>query len=219
MDEGSETSASPGDDGARLDMPDALACPACGVELERAATDCPDCGEQLVSDEVAELLDERMQAAFESGRATTPRWAVVLTGLALGIAVSPLVVYAAVIAVGDLPLTALLGLGLAGWLLPAAALSRLPNPSAVLSRGLYLVVGGIAAVVLAVAYDSVSAGSSVVTGDAGLVIAALAIPAMLALLLARRVAGRAARQARGEPGPLHERAGIEPDDDAPGEDG
>lgn len=193
--------------------PDALACPACGDELARAATNCPECGEQLVSDEVADLLDERMAAAFESGQATTPRWAVVLTGLALGIAVAPLVVYAAVIAVGDLPLVVTVGLGLAGWLLPAAFLSRLPNPSAVLSRGLYLVVGGIGAVVLAVAYDSVSAGPSVVSGDGGLVVAALGLPAILALLLARRVAGRAARQARGEPGPLHERAGIEPEDD------
>ncbi len=195
-----------------------LACPACGVELERAAVNCPECDEQLVSEEVVELLDERMDVAFESGRARTPRWAVVLTGLSLGIAVAPLVVYAAVIAVPGLPVEVIVGLGLAGWLLPAAALSRLPNPSAVLSRGLYLVVGGIAAVVLAVAYDSVSAGSSVVTGDTGLIVVALALPAVLALLLARRVAGRAARQARGEPGPLHERAGIEtdtgPEDDA-----
>ena len=190
-----------------------LACPGCGVELQRAAANCPECGEQLVADEVADLLDERMAAAFESGRDTTPRWAVMLTGLALGIAVSPLVVYAAIIAAGDLPLVVLVGLGLAGWLLPAAALSRLPNPSAVLSRGLYLVVGGIGAVVLAVGYDSVSAGSSVVTGNAGLVVGALALPAILALVLARRVASRAARQARGEPGPLHERAGIEADDD------
>jgi len=83
----------------------------------------------------------------------------------------------------------------------------------VLSRGLYLVVAGIGAVVLAVGYDTVSSGPSVVTGDAGLVVTALALPAMLALLLARRVAGRAARQARGEPGPLHERAGIEVEDE------
>ena len=202
MDEGSEPSVA-------ADEP---ACPACGVALERAAPTCPDCGEQLVSDEVADLLDERMAAAFESGH-TTPRWAVVLTGLALGIAVSPLVVYAAVIAVGDLPLVVLLGLGLAGWLLPAAVLSRLPNPSAVLSRGLYLVVGGIGAVVLAVGYDAVSPGPSVISGNGALVVAALGLPAILALALARRVAGRAARQARGEPGPLHERAGIEVEDD------
>jgi hypothetical protein len=197
------------------DSPDveALACPACGADLQRAAPDCPDCGEQLVSDEVAELLEERLAAAYEAEMNTTPRWAVVLTGLALGIAVAPLVVYAAVIAVGDLPLLALVGLGFAGWLLPAAFLSRLPNPSAVLSRGLYLVVGGIGAVVLAVGYDAVSPGSSVVSGRGGLVVAALAVSAMAALLLARRVAGRAARQARGEPGPLHERAGIEPHDD------
>ncbi|WP_324662936.1 zinc ribbon domain-containing protein [Haloarcula sediminis] len=208
MDEGHET----GGDGV-------LACPACGVDIERPVPTCPDCGERLVSEEVADLLDERMAAAFDSEVNTAPRWAVVLTGLALGIAVAPLVVYAAVIAVGDLPLAVLVGLGLAGWLLPAAALSRLPNPSAVLSRGLYLVVGGIGTVVLAVGYDAVSPGSSVVTGNAGLVVGALALPAVFALLLARRVAGRAARQARGEPGPLHERAGIEGEDEAPGDDG
>jgi len=204
MDEGSE--------------PGELACPACGVDLDRAVADCPECGEQLVSDEVAAMLEERLATALQSEMDTAPRWAVVLTGLALGIAVSPLVVYAAVIAVGDLPFMAYLGLGLAGWLLPAAALSRLPNPGAVLSRGLYLVVGGIGAVVVAVVYDSVSAGSSVVSGPVGLVIAVLALPAVLALLVARRVAGRAARQARGEPGPLHERAGIEPEDGPSDED-
>ncbi|WP_262178668.1 zinc ribbon domain-containing protein [Haloarcula laminariae] len=210
MDEGQGT-----DSGGPLGgEPGELVCPACGADMERATPACPDCGEQLVPDEVAELLDERMAAAFDSEVNTAPRWAVVLTGLALGIAVAPLVVYAAIIAVGELPLAVLVGLGLAGWLLPAAALSRLPNPSAVLSRGLYLVVGGVGAVVLAIGYDAVSAGSSVVTGDAGLVVGALALPAMLALLLARRVAGRAARQARGEPGPLHERAGIETEDDA-----
>jgi len=195
-----------------------LACPACGVDLERAAATCPECGEQLVDDEVAALLEERMAAAFESEMNTTPRWAVVLTGLALGIAVAPLVVYAAVIAVGDIPLVALVGLGFAGWLLPAAALSRLPNPSAVLSRGLYIVVAGIAAVILAVGYDTMTPGSSVVGGRTGLIVAALALPAILALLLARRVASRAARQARGEPGPLHERAGIDTDDGPAGED-
>lgn len=206
MDEGSEPTAA-------ATAGDGLACPACGVALQRPVATCPDCGEQLVADEVADLLDERMAAAFESGRETTPQWAVVLTGLALGIAVAPLVVYAAVIAVGDLPLVVTVGLGLAGWLLPTAFLSRLPNPSAVLSRGLYLVVAGIGAVVLAVGYDAVSPGTSVVSGRAGLVVAALALSASVALLLARRVASRAARQVRGEPGPLHERAGIEPEDD------
>ena len=214
MDEGSESAAparshGPGDEGL-----DALDCPACGVALDRPVATCPECSEQLVSDEVADLFDERLDAAFESGSERTPRWAVVLTGLALGIAVSPLVVSAAVIAVGALPLVVLVGLGLAGWLLPAAALTRLPDPSAVLSRGLYLVVGGIGAVVLAVGYDAASPGSSVVTGSAGLVVTALALPAMYALLLARRVAGRAARQARGEPGPPHEQTGIGPEDDA-----
>jgi len=206
MDEGSESAASershgPGDEGL-----DALDCPACGVALDRPVATCPECGKRLVSDEVAGLL-------FESDPERTPRWAVVLTGLALGVAVSPLVVSAAVIAVGAPPLVVLVGLGLAGWLLPAAALSRLPNPSAVLSRGLYLVVGGIGAVVLAVGYDAASPGSSVVTGSVGLVVTGLALPAMCALLLARHVAGRAARQARGEPGLPHEQTGIGPEDD------
>ena len=189
------------------------ACPACGEPLEAVAVDCPACGERLLPEAVTEQLDERMAAAFDDDIDTAPRWAVVLAALALCIPIAPLVVYSAVIAVGDLPPVALVGLLLAGWLLPAAALSRLPNPSAVLSRGLYLVVVGIGVVLAAVAYDSVTGGSSVIGADAGLVVILLGVPAIAALLLARRVASRAARQARGEPGPLHKRAGIEPEDD------
>lgn len=201
------------DDWREADNP---TCPACEEPLERAAVECPSCGEQLVSEEVAEMLDERLSAAFEAERDHAPRWAVALTGLALGIAVAPLTVYAVVIAVGDLPLSVLAALGLAGWLVPAAALSRLPNPSAVLARGLYLIVAGIAAVVLALGYSVVTPGSSVVTGRATIVVPLLALPAIVALLLARRVAGRAARQVRGEPGRLHEMAGVGEDseDDA-----
>ena len=188
-------------------------CPACEESLEPTALVCQACGEQLVSDETAELLEDRMEAAFGSEMDTTPRWAVVLTGLALGVAIAPLAVYAAIIAGGDLSTLEIVGLGLAGWLLPTAALSRLPNPSAVLSRGLYFVVAGISAVIIALGYDTFTPGSSVVTDRVGLVTAALSFPAIVALLLARRVAGRAARQARGEPGPLHERAGIDPEAD------
>jgi hypothetical protein len=188
-------------------------CPGCDEPLQRAAVQCPECGEQLVSEEVADLLDERMAAAFESEMERTPRWAVVLAGLAIGIAIAPLTVYAVVIAVGDVPSYVLAGIGLAGWLLPAAALSRLPNPSAVMARGLYFIVAGIGAVVLALGYSVVTPGSSVVTDRATVVVPALAIPAIAALLLARRVAGRAARQVRGEPGRLHEQAGIDPEDD------
>lgn len=190
------------------------ACPACGADINRAAPECPACGEQLLSDEVAEALDERMAEALEAQARTAPRWAVILTGLALGIAIAPLAVYAVVLVVGDLPPLVLVAIGLAGWLLPAAALSRLPNPSAVLSRGLYLVAGGIGAIVLALGYTVVTPGSGVLTDQAGVAVAVLALTALVALLLARRIAGRAARQVRGEPGPLHERAGIEPDPDS-----
>ena len=188
------------------------ACPNCGEPLQRVAVECPACHEQLVSEAVADLLDERM-AAFESEMNATPRWAVVLTGLAIGIAIAPLSVYAVFIAVGDVPAWQLAGIGLAGWLLPAAALSRQPNPSAVLSRGLYLVVAGLGAIVLALGYSTLTPGASVVTEQATVIVPLLALPAIVALLLARRVAGRAARQARGEPGRLHEQAGIDPDDE------
>ncbi len=57
-----------------------------------------------------------------------------------------------------------LGVLLAGWLGPAAYLSRLRNPSEVLARGLYLVVAGVAVVVLVVGYEVLlSDGPSVVS--------------------------------------------------------
>ncbi|MBX0294539.1 zinc ribbon domain-containing protein [Haloarcula nitratireducens] len=183
------------------------ACPACGESLAATAVECPACGEQLVSEEVAALLDERMSAAYDGDVNAAPRWAVLLTGLALGVAIAPLFAYAVAIAVGDLPFLAIAGLLLAGWLGSAAALARLPNPSAALARGLYLVVAGVLAVVAALGYDSLS-GGGVGSDRTLLVAAALAVPAIVAALLARRVSERAARQARGEPGPLHERAGF-----------
>ncbi|QIO23361.1 zinc ribbon domain-containing protein [Haloarcula sp. JP-L23] len=201
-------------DGPDADGP---ACPACGAPLDSLTFECPACGERLLSEAQLARLDEQMAAAFEGDRDGAPGWAVALTGLALGIAIAPLVAYAAVIAVGDLPLSALAVLLLAGWLLPAAYLGRFPSPSAALARGLYLVVVGVVAVVLAVAYDAVSGGSSLVTQRTGVVATLLAVPAVVAVLLARRVAARAARQARGEPGPLHKRAGIEPDGEDDGD--
>ncbi|PSP61750.1 hypothetical protein BRC76_05595 [Halobacteriales archaeon QH_8_67_36] len=86
MDEGSESAAparshGPGDEGL-----DALDCPTCDAALDRPVATCPECGEQLVSDAVADLLDGQLDATFDSGPERTPRWAVVLTGLALGIA-------------------------------------------------------------------------------------------------------------------------------------
>lgn len=187
------------------------ACPACGEPLAPTATECPTCGERLVSEEVATLLDERTSVAYDGDVNAAPRWAVLLTGLTLGIAIAPLLAYAVVIAVGDLPFVAVVGLLLAGWLGSAAALARLPNPSAALARGLYLVVAGVLAVMVALGYDSLSGGG--VGSERTLFVAAvLAVPAIAAALLARRVSERAARQARGEPGPLHERAGFGSED-------
>ncbi|MBX0323656.1 zinc ribbon domain-containing protein [Halomicroarcula sp. F13] len=188
-------------------------CPACGAPLETLTDECSSCGERLFTDEQLTRLDEQMAAAFAHERDGAPGWAVALTGLALGVAIAPLVVYTAVIAVGGLSLAVLVGLALAGWLLPAAYLGRFPTPSAALARGLYLVVAGVGAVLVALAYDASTGGTSLVTQRTGLVATLLAIPAIVAVLLARRVAARAARQARGEPGPFHERAGIEPADD------
>jgi predicted Na+-dependent transporter len=96
------------------------------------------------------MLDERLTETLESMDSGTPTWAVALTGLSLGIAIAPLVLYAVVILVGDLSLPVAVGVLLAGWLGPAAYLSRLRNPSEVLARGLYLVVAGVAVVVLVV---------------------------------------------------------------------
>ncbi|WP_276272334.1 zinc ribbon domain-containing protein [Haloarcula litorea] len=186
-----------------------VTCPGCGERPEQPALRCPDCGESLVADELAEAV-ERELAATEPR--TAPRWAVLLTGLALGIAVAPLVAYAALIAAGDLPPLVLAGLLLAGWLGTAAVLAGRPSPSAALARGLAIVVGGVALVLAALAYDALSAGPSAVAGETGWVALLLALPAVVAAVLARRVAGRAARQARGEPGPLHERAGLTDDE-------
>jgi hypothetical protein len=191
------------------------ACPECGEPLEPAAMACPHCEASLLTDEQAELLDERLTETLESMDTGTPRWAVALTGLSLGVAIAPLVLYAVVILAGDLSVPVAVGVLLAGWVGPAAYLSRLRNPSEVLARGLYLVVAGVAVVVLAVGYEVVLAdGPSVVSEQTALVSLGLAIPAALGALIARRAARRADRQARGEPGPLHERFGL--DDDEPG---
>jgi hypothetical protein len=191
------------------------ACPECGEVIEPTAMACPHCESALLTDEQAELLDERLSETLASMDTGAPTWAVTLTGLSLGVAIAPLILYAVVILVGDLSLTMAIGVLLSGWLGSAAYLSRLRNPSEVLARGLYLVVAGVAVVVLAVGYEVLlSDGPSVVSEGTALVSVALAIPAAMGALVARRAARRADRQARGEPGPLHERFGI--DDDEPG---
>ncbi|MDQ2072457.1 zinc ribbon domain-containing protein [Haloarcula sp. H-GB4] len=190
------------------------ACPECGEPLEPTAMACPHCDTSLLTDEQTEMLDERLTETLDSVDSGTPTWAVALTGLSLGIAIAPLVLYAVVILVGDLSLPVAVGVLLTGWLGPAAYLSRLRNPSEVLARGLYLVVAGVAVVVVVVGYEVLlSDGPSVVSEQTALVSLGLAIPAALGALIARRAARRADRQARGEPGPLHERFGI--DDDEP----
>ncbi|MFC7076241.1 zinc ribbon domain-containing protein [Haloarcula halophila] len=192
---------------------DEPACPACGEPLDPAVMDCPHCGEQFLSEEEAAALTEHLAEALETEPQAAPRWAVLLTGLALGIAIAPLVTYAGVIATGVRSLGVVVTLLLAGWLLPGIYLARFRNPSEVLSRGLYLVVAGIGAVVVAVGYDTVAAGESTVSQGTALLLALLAVPAVVAAMLARRASNRAARQLRGEPGRLHERAGVEPDDE------
>jgi peptidoglycan/LPS O-acetylase OafA/YrhL len=175
--------------------------------------ECPNCGEQFLSADEAEALAEHLADALDTEPRGAPRWAVLLTGLALGIAIAPLVTYAGVIATGTRSLGLVTTLLLSGWLLPALYLARLRNPSEVLSRGLYLVVAGIGAVVVAVGYDTFSAGTSTVSGGTALLLALLAVPAVVAALLARRASNRAARQLRGEPGRLHEQAGLDVDDE------
>ncbi|MFC7250160.1 zinc ribbon domain-containing protein [Halomicroarcula sp. GCM10025324] len=190
-------------------LPDAdgQTCPNCGEPADSNAVRCPACETPLLggfdTDAVAAQLD-----AIDGEATRAPRWAVALTGLALGIAISPLVVFTVVLAGVELSLAAFAGLGLAGWLLPAAYLSRFPNPSAALARGLYLVVAGVGAVLVTLALDSTTAEATVGSTELLLVVGGLAIPAIVAVLLARRVAGRAARQARGDPGRLHELAGL-----------
>ncbi|MFC6976085.1 hypothetical protein ACFQL1_17540 [Halomicroarcula sp. GCM10025709] len=140
------------------------ACPACGEPLAPTAMECPHCDEQFLSEEEAEALAEHLAEALDAEPRGAPRWAVLLTGLALGIAIAPLVTYAGVIATGARSLGVVATLLLAGWLLPGLYLARFRNPSEVLSRGLYLVVAGIGAVVVAVGYDTFSAGTSTVSG-------------------------------------------------------
>lgn len=188
-------------------------CPSCAESLSRTAIDCPACGTTLVDGVDSDVLDEHMAAAFARDHGSSPRWAVVLTGLALGIAIAPLVAYSVVILLGGLSVWELGSVLIAGWLTPALYLARFPNPSAVLARGLYLVVTGVVAVILTLAIDVTSGGSAVSIDQFWIALFALALPAVVAMVLARRVADRATRQLRGEPGPLHERAGISPDEE------
>ncbi|WP_423998759.1 zinc ribbon domain-containing protein [Haloarcula salina] len=185
-------------------------CPACGAALSATALRCPHCEESLLTEEQVALLDERAGGALPNVDRGAPRWAVALAGLSLGIAVAPLVLYAVVILVGGLSLPVATGVLLAGWLGPAAYLSRLRNPSEALARGLYLVVAGVGLVVFAVGYEVLLAdGPSVVSEQTALVSLLLAVPAALGALVARRATRRADRQARGDPGPIHERFGLD----------
>lgn len=186
-------------------------CPSCGEPVADGELQCSICGETLLTEPEFDELVEQLDTPVAGEPVTAPRWAVLLTGLALGIAIAPLVVYAVVIAAGQQPLWRLALLLAAGWLGPAVYLSRLPNPSAALSRGLYLVVVGIGAVLVALVIDASTPGSTVATDQLELIVGLLALPAIIAVVLARRIASRAARQARGEPGWLH------PDDES--EDG
>jgi hypothetical protein len=186
-------------------------CAGCGEPVDPDAVRCPVCDRPLLAALDPEAVAARLDAT-NGDLETAPRWAVLLTGLALGIAIAPLVAYAVVIAVGGLSLPLLAAIALLGWLVPAAYLARLPNPSAALARGLYLVVGGVGAVLVAVVVDAGRGQSTVESNVLVLGVVALAVPAVLALVLARRVAARAARQARGEPGRLHELAGRAPND-------
>lgn len=175
------------------------ACPACGEPIERTAMTCPACGESLVPAE-AEAAAEQLRAAAEAERRRAPRWAVLLTGLALGIATAPLALYAGVIVLGTVSRPLVAGLLLAGWLLPAAYLARLRTPSEALARGLYLIVAAVGVVVAALGYDALVAdGPSLVTNETVLVTVVLAVPAGIALLLARRVARRATQRANRAP--------------------
>lgn len=192
---------------------DEPACPACGEHIAPTAMECPHCEEQFLSDDEAEALAESLTEALDAEPRGAPRWAVLLTGLALGIAIAPLVTYAGVIVTGARSLGVVATLLLAGWLLPGLYLARFRNPSEVLSRGLYLVVAGIGAVVAAVGYDTLAGGGSAVSDRTALLLGLLAVPAVVAALLARRASNRAARQLRGEPGRLHERAGLDTDDE------
>lgn len=188
---------------------DGQVCAGCGEPVEPDAVRCPVCDRPLLANLDPEAVAARLDAT-DGDLETAPRWAVLLTGLALGIAIAPLVAYAVVIATGGVSLPLLAAVALVGWLVPAAYLARLPNPSAALARGLYLVVGGVGAVLVAVVVDAGRGQSTVESNVLVLGVVALAVPAALALLLARRVAARAARQARGEPGRFHEVAGRPP---------
>lgn len=193
---------------AGRDERDESSCPDCGTPVDESDLQCPSCGESLLTEADLDELVDQMETTVAGAPVTAPRWTVLLTGLALGIPIAPLVVYAVVIATGHQPLWRLAVLLGAGWLGPAVYLSRLSNPSAALARGLYLVVVGIGAVLIALVIDASTPGSSVATDQIGLVVGLLALPALIAVVLARRIANRAARQARGEPGLLY------PDDES-----
>ncbi|MFC7027830.1 hypothetical protein ACFQH8_10730 [Halomicroarcula sp. GCM10025710] len=80
-------------------LPDAdgQTCPNCGEPADSNAVRCPACETPLLggfdTDAVAAQLD-----AIDGEATRAPRWAVALTGLALGIAISPLVVFTVVLA-------------------------------------------------------------------------------------------------------------------------
>jgi hypothetical protein len=178
-------------------------CPACDEPLDPTALHCPACDQRLIPDELADMID----SSGAPQPVEAPGWAVGITGLAIGVAIAPLVVYAARIAFGELSTLTFVVLGICGWVLPALVLSRYPNPSAALARGLYLIVAGVGLVIATISYDTVSPDPVVSSQQATVLIGILVLAGTVALLLARRIAARGSRQSHG--GTLQERAGSD----------
>lgn len=189
-------------------------CPECGEPLPEEARFCPHCVSDLADDGSAvdrsELegafdvegltgadVEEGLASVGGPGRRRASGRVRALAGLAVAVPLAPIVLFLASSVLSLTPPTALLVL-LAGWLCPAAYLSRARMPAAAFGRSLHLVAIGTALVPVAIHLRPEALADGPLTPAFGTVTLAAAVVAGLCLLLGAFVRRQVDRRPDGD---------------------